>query len=930
MKRVPCQGRSRWVRGFLLAWCMLAFPGAEAWGQGLGLGGGSEEEEEAALEAHLDIEALLHTPRIFSGDIEDPVWRFSLSSARRPLQLPIRFELTGNAEAEVRSSTVRVDGGRFLAWRLVVPGDEASGGGEASPGGEGEGEGRASLRRALPEGTPWVSRKFELRPDGTVTWDLERFFPNAESGGQSLYALKLDPRRRQSLRPESPGRVTRKRGEDARAYNERRQAVYSEYRSAMAEYRELSSKVRDLPTTFEGPLPERVWGVYEVTEYQEAMAIEPAGLPAWSIPFELLEEVRHAVASAREGKASSGEQAELPDHVSSWLPRLASRIASDPHPWNLRLAAHAIVDGGLVRMARPGDVLYQLMQRLVRSEDEVARRKMVTGLIRTIPPTTASSALLKQASQNLDPKLQVMSLRGLLGGESLDRSRQQEAINTANRMLSDPSGPPPDLIIEELVRSVPMDQEGGSGSLIFIHGIRFEALPDSRLEEAVVAVLEQAGAGALLAIGWLNHRLLGSAEQKIVRLTLEGLVEADTGQTRFRPVVEGVMGLLFGPPVEEGRGQGARRAHLAHALPLESPRHSIFSVLQSGDTEIQKLAWQVLPRFEIQDADASGEAERRAIYEQLVDAGLGLSPTPIELVEFLAHQPAGVPKTRALVRVVVRGSTPASRRASQVLLGSGLPVTDPLIEMAYGERHTFGHRLYENLRGRVPAVVGLLRQRTDDPHATYWFAEQVAAGALPESRQWQEAYPTEDMLLELFGSSDQRLAEAAVAALVREAGGSEQEAREIADRMRSLGRGTIEVYREAWGEARKGVFLRRMERLAGPFRLKIALDAPKDELAKARAGAKPVGILELRVEGEAIRFGGQNIALSIPDRRFAIRIEKPSELKNLEHEALADLPLEGISGTVDLVYEPVTALFMGRVRLPDGQSLTLWLEPAGG
>ncbi|MDX1682072.1 MAG: hypothetical protein R3336_03030 [Phycisphaeraceae bacterium] len=903
------------IVGLTSALMLALAPGA--WGQSV-----PEKEEERQPSYEIDIENLLKSGRVNQGTLAGAVWSVSSDFGRRMIHVPLVFESPEGDPIGVGSSALDVEGGMFIAYQVFGGPDVVD---------EAEGESSADNPAAdLPDGAPQLARDFTLHPNGEVSWQLERFIRNGNvsAGDNNLYSLKLDMQALQARSPGEPPDIRRNSGEDRRAFQMRQRQAYAQYREKRNEYIALRKEVLDLPSTFKMKRPRVIWATFDVREREEALAFAGADPLPWQVNFDLLNGIRSVVGQPLERPGlTDGESATLPDRVRAWLPMLQAKLRADPHRYTLRMASTAIADGGLIPYSRPGDPLYQMMQAIIESDDEVARRRLITALIQTLPPTSASASLVKLASQNLDPRLQIMSLRGLIQGDSGSPVGLQEVMNTTNRMLSDPSGPDVALVFDELLSQYGRREEP---SPLLVNGVRFSTMPDDRRAQAVAFVVEHAPESRL-ANAWLNLRLLGAADVALVRETLEIMATADTGSPLLRPAVGSLMTWVFGPRDESASGAADSRPQLIEPITIDSPRHSLFRTLQSGDEQVQQLAWRVLPLFTIPSPEENiGEdqwQERSEVFDQLVDAALARSPTPVGVVEFLAQQPGDVQATRSLIRVVVRGSIGASRKASRALLGSGAPVANVLMEMAYGDRYGFGQRMYENLRGRVPLSAGLLRQRTTDSPAVDWFGVQISKGNLPEAGDWVNAYSTEDALLEMVGSADRQLAEAAVAAMVADAGGDEVVAREIAMALRSLEEKSLEAFRAEWIKQKSRLFMNRMQRLAGPYRMLMRRQDPDEDSNRVGAAEDVlVGVVELKVTGESISFGGQGMAISIPTDQFGIRIEKPSELKNLNHPELSSLPLESLSVAVDLDFQADRQIFRGAVSV-GGDELTLTLQP---
>src|SRR5690606_31562046 len=74
----------------------------------------------------LDLAALVSSPDVFPGRVDDPVWQLEPQPGRWLLQLPIRVEPpTGGRGLEIDRPPIDVRGARFVTWRIVPPNPES-------------------------------------------------------------------------------------------------------------------------------------------------------------------------------------------------------------------------------------------------------------------------------------------------------------------------------------------------------------------------------------------------------------------------------------------------------------------------------------------------------------------------------------------------------------------------------------------------------------------------------------------------------------------------------------------------------------------------------------------------------------------------------------------------------------------------------------
>ena len=65
-----------------------------------------------------------------------------------------------------------------------------------------------------------------------------------------------------------------------------------------------------------------------------------------------------------------------------------------------------------------------------------------------------------------------------------------------------------------------------------------------------------------------------------------------------------------------------------------------------------------------------------------------------------------------------------------------------------------------------------------------------------------------------------------------------------------------------------------------------------------------LGIIHLKVDGDEVSFGNDNLAVSIHKTKAAISILKPSDFKNFENEDGAKLEVDNVKYSVDMTLQP--------------------------
>lgn len=987
---------------------------------GVGLGfvaearGQAAPADETLPRVELRRDLLLTEDRVLDDKVDGSVWDVSPSAGRRLLQLPVRV-LPGQAKALLDEPAIDVSGGRFVFWDL--PGDESTasrGRGRGSRGRSADEPTDAQLLYQLaglltgnvepgvpeadhpspavvglpevPADAPRLARELEVLPAGTesnpsssprVAWELTRNIPGGEvkSGNADAtfpYALLLDRDQLTEMEPERPDRLQRNANESSREFSARRRESDGEYRRLSLDYRDLQQRVRALPERFEQDLPEVVWAVYEIGAFNDGWELQAGDAEPWSMKFQDWELLTKLAGGSGRGNAT-GDGA-FSEEEQREIIRLAS-IARDPHPWTQQVLATAVANSSIPGKAAENDAGAKLMAVVLAGSDPLARNRMVYALAQLEPATPAAAALLNDAARKLgEPAIQLAALRAELGVQLAEGSERNGggagagvagAIRVTNDMLAAPDGPDAGLVIQQLLAAIPDTPEADTA---VIGGVRFDQLPPSRFDAAVAAALRSVGEHPAVVGGWLNHQLLGSSDAKVVRRTLNLLMRADEPAPVVSTLAQGLRNLVFGGPVaDENTPDGASDPvdlTITAGLPLDSANHALFKLLNSGDPELRKQGWLVLRHFELTDQASSSRRRGQADPAQgdldpltmIVDAGLGRPDTPSSLVPFLARQPDEERANEPLVRVLVWGNAPASRRAARALHGSGRSFGQALAERSADDREKFADRVYNDLGDGVEPVSGLMRNETSGRGGVaIWFADELADGVLPEPAAWAEAAGGETSLMMSAVSTDEKLAAGAIAALTAAAGGDRELQYKMIDRFKDQ-RTTLSpaAMGEAWIDARKDIYTQRLAGAAGEYRVVITVTgtAPADGGAgiasdpllgndpsvlqqQAEAGAisqterTVLGVYKLVADGQSIKFVSGVPELDVPEDRLAIRIKTPSQLKSFGAEELKDLPLDRANQPLDLLPEENGA-WRGDMVLGDGRGFELLMEPFVG
>ncbi len=889
----------------------------------------SAQDDIGDLKIELDLNMVLGSYQIFPAQVAGPIWQVNPRPGKMLVQLP--FHITpGSKPVELGSTTFNMAAGRFICWRLNPYEQE-----DPQNGGQMQQQDRGL------EAWPELTRELLVEPDGTVKYDMERRIPPngfVMVSSNRLYSLKIERQALMDLAPQPPANTNSR---DAGT-----QAAIARYRAARNDYYALRDRVNDLPDEFETDMPARVWAVFEVSQFQDDLDLRgPEPLP-WEISFQGLRTLIDANQLVTAEGGVGGFGGELPFSAKERIRELLALYQNDQHIYTTRLIAYALHNSAVIPYAKRGESLFELLQLiLTESEDTQSKRIVVKELITTIPPTSESRQLLAMAgSDMINSNMQFERLQSMVTeiNKIENPAQMQEAVATANRVLADSDGPPPEEILSQLLEGA----EANDAMRAALMNMRFNALPDDRRDRVIKFVLENAGTSELAA-NWLDTQLLGSTDSRLVVRTLEILRSADAGSPVVKPVIENMMTMVFGQASEEQvEDDSLPRPKITAPIPISTPRHSFFRAIQHGQSEIRDKAWACLSYFyfppEVEDQgmlqQISGLA-RSDRYTLLIDAAMNQRPTPVSVVDFLMRQPEVERSTEGLVRIVLQGTTRASATAARALLGAqDRPVGNVLAGLSYGERQGFGMKMYQHTRGETPPVLPLLRHRSDRSPILPWFASQIAAGRLPDSSEWVEAFPTREGMLELVSSADPDLAKAAAIALVASLGGSEELGARLAQEFLGMADKSLVSLRGKWQEVRRSVYLSRLAEVSGPYRLSIAHGAPNGvqlllEGAPLNANIDDVtvvtlGVIQMRANQTGVNFGTEALRTTVMENEFGIELQNPGEIKRLVNDPrLADIPLERATSSCNL--RPLNdGSWRGSVGLTIG-SAAIILEPRG-
>ncbi|MEX2545859.1 MAG: hypothetical protein WD316_12095 [Phycisphaeraceae bacterium] len=945
----------------------------------------------------LDIETLLLSDDVLAERITDPVWAIEARPERQLVLVPL---LIGPVDQplELEEPTITLRGGRFVAWHVTEDEVQTSSRGRGGRGGRGGGGGGGGgddmymnddlyiggydrqmgggpVRRGpalpaeaevdehgVPADAPRLARSITLTPDGRIQWGVATAISGAEIGdGDGRYVLRLRPDRLRELAPSrddgSQQQMTGRRQDEpmtGRERAEQRRELREQFQAEREAFMDLREAVQELDETFDMPAPTRVWAVFELPAAQRSLAFDGDAPLPWSIGLDDYEAVRQFVGT----RGRRGREAAMSLNA-------LTTLARSEHPYTRQIAAHAAAAADVASNAEPFSDEYRLLTALLEADDDTSRHAVLESLASMRRPSEAGTRLLREVADHPNATTRLLALRGLLAADPGADDHLAQLLGTVSDMLADPSGPPADVVLEEIIVGIGSDRRIVDQVTT---AIAFDRLSGERLDQAVRYIIDTAPREPLAA-AWLDDGLLASGSDSLVRQTLAVLAEAQpdaNGGDRQSSALGWAIGRVLG-----GRGstdsaaseQGPSRGRIV----IESADHAIFPALASDDPATRELAWQALGRFSfVEEGDMPrfggvGRSDDRV--DSLVSAALAHEPTPPQAASFLARHEgfgAGAP---GLVRLAGQATGEAASIAGRALWGSQQNLTGPVGELEPAERYAFAAAVYEGRFGRVPATAGLMlaepRDRRDDTAS--WFADQVADGRDPQPGDWVAAFGGEMRLAQLLGADEPELAAGAAAALVAAAGADDDEVESLARELAGE-----EDPRAAWRQMRQSIHARQLAHMEGEYRMVMLLRGEANQelaemneqqarayLMMARqqaqemtreearamgvrrgpaAGDKPVtdrvnlGVVDVIVEDTNVRLAGDIVSVEIPETRFALRITQLAELRNIPGAALDHIPLGRTIGDMDLTPQPDGA-WVGQVDMLDTRVLELRLEP---
>lgn len=884
--------------------------------------------EASGAKFDIDTYSMLMHEELLLTEVLGPVWaaRANTEFGKTLIQIPILLE-PGTKAVEIDNSLMKVSRGTFICFRLDDFGDAANLLDQANAdkrdfaaGGRRQAGQNPNMETAIPV----LAKKFTLLPNGQVQYSASTVNPRFVTvipyvEGDSLYKLKLDVRMYQEMRPEAPERPTDRSREAQLTF----QATYRTYQQVSAAYRELGKKSRALTKELEIRKPTRIWMIFEVDSTMSELSITGSKPLPWEIKIESLMNLRAMISQPAQGQVGADGVSRLDQEHETVILELAKLIAKR-HPYDLQLAALTVSLTHMVGFAQLGDTQFFLLKSLLEADDSIARKYIMAELRQTMPPTRATVELAKLVVTNgfgdkLDKKNAIIEI---LKGVKDNPNLAGQSAETINGMLVNADGPSPSSLLQSLFE---VSRENQAVRNVYVQSIRFQSLPEDRLNQALVFVVENAGAEPLAA-GWLNEHFLGSVNPSLLLKTLTVIAEADTGARDLGPMFNWAVNKLFGQPAT-GPDSTIRKARMRLPIPIMSANDGIYRALQHGNTEIRDLAWRSLPRFTIPPLaeDAVPVAKESDRYQILTNTALDMLTTPAGVVTFLERQSQKQRVAECLFQIVLRGSTKVQIAGVRALIGCKAPLGTVMLDMSPGERQGFAMLVYEIGANRIPPpmVVNTLRRREANNPVARWFGDEVAKGEIPSTGAWVDQFEGESQLLELVSSNDEALAKGAAAVMITAIGGTDRDALTFREKVRTLGDQTAVSVAQAWTDTKHELFAAQLKRYEGHYRMVLLiaegdnfggqLDIPMREI--------PVGIVQFRINetSKTLSLGNEAIEPAIGDSYHTVAIGKPNQLSTFPGEELATFKnqLEKVTTPVELKLQE-DGSFKGAFTIPDG------------
>lgn len=937
----------------------------------------AEQGDEAEqMTVQIDLERLLFDTR--GATFQDPVWQLQAEPGKRILLLPFTVDNISRA-TKLSRFPISVRAGRFIGF--VIPKPELNNPGnnsddlyriiraapealqqllfeQAEDQDAVEPEPNSSpaedAAKPTPEQAPRLSREILLHPDGTVQWEMDRSLHAATPMGASEanpYGYKIDPEQLRDAQPPKAERITRNEGEDSRAFALRKREQQLAEREKLDAYRDLRDMLRQLPETFRETAPAVLYAAVEVPDDDTLSLQGPAPLP-WTLDIEKKELFQQLAG----GNALQNDQG----------PDLAGKIVTliQDHPLDARAVAIATTRGRLAGQVETDDPGYQILSRLLQSNDIPTRRIALYGVATASPPTIASARLIGVAGEAAlgeeRKMLSFASLGKMFSTQSDDPDNAQALIDRVNETIADPEGPAAPRVIERVLDALSPsqnnDRPAGSAetTAVMIKALDLTGLTDEEFSGVAQAIITYAP-DSPVAAGWLDQKLLGSENNALINQTLS-LLSAST---------------IAPPPTQDQIDQGTPEPEedvkpvpapepgkpmLSGTIPMARPDHALLTLFDSKDDAQQAAAWSVLGRFHIAlppaervDAPAANEAEpvdpALAMFESILAKAKAREQVPASIVAFIVNQ-KDPSLTQAANEQFVALMADEDLAQDTARAGLDAYIAEPerysqsIQALASRDKQSLMQAMYAAQDQEAPLMAGLI---ADQGQALTWLNTTVKEqGTLPTKDAWAKlaVQRGEEELLRSASSPDVVLCSAAAAALVVAAGGDESQEVAFAQTVALMEARTEELVRPEWEKQRNKIYASAYKRTQGAYKLIATLipasavtdldgPAPADGQVPEPAPGKAIelGVVELRAEGVDLSLSVEAVTLSPTPGQLGIRIDQASTLGSFNKPDLSRIPSEQLAQPIDLLPQDGGA-WVGEISLSDGRVLRVALEPA--
>ncbi|MBX2853213.1 MAG: hypothetical protein KTR15_15875 [Phycisphaeraceae bacterium] len=932
-------------------------------------------EDPGQMTIEIDLERLLFDAR--GGNFQDPVWRLQAGPGRRILLLPFTVDNI-NRPSKLSRFPINVRTGRFIGFVIPKPEQHSHGGNDvdlnrivrAAPGelqqmlfestkddGAGEPEANNSpeedAHEPTPEQAPRLARDIMLYPDGTVQWSMARSFHGGTAQGASEsnpYGYKIDPAQLRATQPPKPERVTRNEGEDSRTFALRKREQQLAEREKLNAYRDLRDKLRRLPETFREPAPTVLYAAIEVPDSDTLSLQGPAPLP-WVLDAEK----KQLFEQLSRGNTLQNVQGE----------DLAGSIVAliQGHPLDARAVAIATTKSRLAGQVQTDDPGYQILSRLLNSNDIPTRRIALYGVATTNPPSIASAKLIGVAGEAAlgeeRKMLSFASLGKLFSTQADGPDTAQVLIDRVNETIADPEGPAAPRVIERVLDTINPGQitHGLSASdeatAVMIEAIDLTGVTPEEFGGVAEAIISRAP-DSPVAAGWLDQQLLGSKNQDLINKTLSLLNESEIAPL---PSEDQINPGTTDTNTDTESAPESDTTMLSGTIPMVRSDHALLALFDSKDDLQQAAAWAVLGRFHIalpgaerinQPGATRGQRAdpARAMFESILAKAKAREEVPASIVAFIVNQKDNALTQTANDRFVALLADKdlaqkTARAALDAYFASPQRYVQSIQALRSTDKQSLMQAMYAAQDQQAPLMSGLIADRGQQ--AIAWLNTYAKEqGSLPTKDAWAELAVRigEAELLRRASSPDPVLCSAAAAALVVAAGGDESQEVAFAQTIALMEARTDALVRPEWEKHRNKIYASAFKRAQDAYKLVATLVPANDNFGPVRLepeegeGAEPapgkdidLGVVEFRAEGVDLSLSVEAVTLSPSPGQLGIRIDQASTLRSFNKPELSRIPPEQLSQPIDLLPQDGGA-WVGELTLRDGRVLRVSLEPA--